>query len=327
MRAYPAKLSAIQGLDYSLAIMDEFGFIPSELSDSMIARLGKRPDARIIGIGTPGFEPNVMHRLREMHVAGELPPGVVFREWAAKDPACEVGDKRAWRQANPALRAGFLQEGALEVQARLLPERQFRVYHLGLWVDQSAPWLPPGAWNDCESQGPPPPGAEIVLNVEAVFRRSAAVMGCTMDGAIFHVWSADVATDGDLRRAIEVAANKWEVRTLTYPRRMRPNLFAALSDEGLPVEPWDRSVDNEATASNEFFRAVVGSEGLRLAHDHSKHVAEQMLKVRARYGMDGSIRLARPEDGANVDSAIGARSAWWRARQLSDEPAGELVIY
>jgi hypothetical protein len=52
-----------------------------------------------------------------------------------------------------------------------------------------------------------------------------------------------------------------------------------------------------------------------------------MLKVRARYGMDGSIRLARPEDGVNVDSAIGARSAWWRARQLADEPMGALVIY
>jgi Terminase large subunit, ATPase domain len=327
MRAHPAKVSAIQGLNYSLAILDEVGFVQDEVMHSMLARLGKRPDARLIGIGTPGFEPNVLHEMRLLWKAGELPPGVAFLEWSAKRTTCAVTDRRAWRQANPALAAGFLQEGALEVQAKLLPERQFRVYHLGLWVDQSAPWLPPGAWDDCPDQGAPPAGAEVVLAVEGTFRRSAAVIGATMDGAVFHVWSAEVATDGDLRRAVELAAEKWEVRAVTYPRRIRPRLFAELLDEGLPIEPWDRTMDNEATASNEFFRAVVGSEGVTLAHDHSAHIAEQMLRVRARYGLDGSIRLARPEDGTNVDSAIGTRSAWWRARQLADEPVGALVIY
>ena len=65
LRAHPAKLSAVQGLNFSLAIIDEIGFASDDVVSSLIARIGKRPDAAVIGIGTPGLEPNVMSRLRE----------------------------------------------------------------------------------------------------------------------------------------------------------------------------------------------------------------------------------------------------------------------
>ena len=110
LQAHPAKLSAVQGLNFTLAICDEVGFARDEIVESLIARLGKRPDAHLIGIGTPGFEPNVLQRIRETAADGELPIGVRYIEHAAA-AGCDVFDRRAWADANPALRAGFLDAG------------------------------------------------------------------------------------------------------------------------------------------------------------------------------------------------------------------------
>jgi len=324
LQAHPAKLSAVQGLNFSLAIGDEIGFAADATVESLIARLGKRPDARVVGIGTPGFDPNILHRLRGAHQDGDLPAGVTYLEWSA-DPALDTLDRRGWRQANPAVRAGFLQPAALEVQARILSAREFRTYHLGIWTDQAAPWLPPGAWEACPNQPPPPRGTEVVLAVEGTFRRSMAVVGATMDGAIFFGWAADPGLDRDVRAVLETAADQYQVAAIVHPRRIRPGLFQELREVGLPVEAWDASPDNEAQSANEFFRAIVGDE-LQLAHDHAPLVGTHMAAVRARYGVDGSLRLARTDDGALSDAALAARAAWWRARQMADQ-AGPVTIY
>jgi len=324
LQAHPAKLTAIQGLNFSLAIIDEVGFAHDETVESLIARLGKRPDARLVAIGTPGFDPNILHRLRGAHLDGELPPGVCYLEWAAEESA-DLLDRRQWRRANPALRSGFLQEPALELQARLLSPREFRTYHLGIWTDQTAPWLPHGAWEACPVQPPPPAGAEVVLAVDGTFRRTMAVVGATLDGAVFFGWAAEVALDRDVRRVLEAAAERYDLKEVVHPKRIRPRLFAELKEEGLPCVPWDGSAENEATSAGEFYRAIVGQD-LVLAHDHHQLLTDHIAQVRARFGVDGSLRLARAEEGF-CDAALAARNAWWRASQLADQPSGTPTIY
>jgi hypothetical protein len=316
MQAHPSKLTAVQGLNFNLAIVDEIGFAQDETVESLIARLGKRPDARLVGIGTPGFDPNILFRLRAASLDGELPVGVTYREWAA-EPGSDVLDRRSWRRANPALAAGLLNEAALAVQAGLLSEREFRTYHLGIWTDEAASWLPEGAWQACPFQAPPPDGTEVVLAVEGTFKRTMAVVGATLDGAIFFGWAAEAATDADLRRVMETAAEQFDVRAVVYPKRIRPKLFGELREAGLPVETWDGSPDNEATSANEFYRAIVGEEA-RLAHDHHELLSQHMAVVRARYGVDGSLRLTKPDDGRFADAAIAARNAWWVAARVAD---------
>ena len=98
----------------------------------------------------------------------------------------------------------------------------------------------------------------------------------------------------------------------------------------MPCEAWDGSPDNEAASANEFYRAIVGQEvGNRLAHDHHPLLEEHTASLRVRFGVDGSLRLARPDDGAFVDAAVAARNAWWRAWQLAEEgrPGEPLRIY
>ena len=97
----------LQGLDPSLAIVDEIGFQPVESWDSLRMGAGKRERSTIIGVGTPGFDhDNALWHVRKAWHDGVKLQGLHFREFAAPD-GCDVGDRKAWRTANPAIKAGL----------------------------------------------------------------------------------------------------------------------------------------------------------------------------------------------------------------------------
>ena len=293
--------------------------------ESLIARLGKRPDAHLIGIGTPGFDPNVLQRIRAAHHDGELPVGVRYLEHAAA-AGCDVFDRAAWADANPALRAGFLAPGALEVQAGMLTEREFRTYHLGQWVDTAHGWLPDGAWELCAQRAAAARrhagGARGRGHVPPHAWRSSAPRSTA---PLFFGWAKEAATDDEVRDVLTAAAEQYEVVEVCRPKRIRPTLFAELAELGMPVTAWDAGADNEAQSANEFYRAI--TEGT-LAHDHDELVAQHVARVRIRWAVDGSLRLGRPDDGGFADAAFAARAAWWRAGKLAAEvPDQPLAIY
>lgn len=324
LTAHPAKLSSLQGLNFSLAVVDEIGFADDALVEALIARLAKRPDARLIGIGTPGFDPNVLWRIRQEAQDGALPPGVAYLEWSAP-PGADLQDRRAWAQANPALRAGFMGADALAVQADLMPERAFRTYHLGQWTDATSGWLPTGAWLGCPRAEPPPDGTEIVLAVEGTYRRTLSVVGATLDGAVFHAWTAEAARDDEIRDVLGAACERWDVLRVVHPKRIRPHLFADLAKSGLPAVPWDAHPDTEAVSANELFRAIVDG---RIAHDHDPLLAGHVEALAVRTAVDGSLRLTRPDSGEPVDAALAMRAAWYTAGQVADSlPTQPLRIY
>jgi phage terminase large subunit-like protein len=315
MKAHPSKLSAVQGLNFSLAIIDEFGFAADEVVESLLARLGKRPDATVVGIGTPGFEENVMYRLRERHLAGTLPPGVTWLEWSA-DEGCAINDRRQWLQSNPAIKAGFLNEDAIAVQAALIDEASFRVYHLGQWIGTVSGWLPVGAWDSCPMAVAPPDGTDVVLAVEGTYRRTTAVVGATLEGAVFYGWAAEVASDAELRAVLDNAGERYNVKEIVVAPRIRPHLFQQLAQDGAEIYRWTNK--DETAAAEELFRAVL--EG-RIAHDHHPLLEAQINALVARRIGDGSIRLQRPSDiNVWVDAAMALRLAWWRAAVIATQP-------
>ena len=323
MRAHSARLSAVQGLEFSLALVDEIGFVPADLVTALIARLGKSADARIVGFGTPGFgEDNMLEQMRVLAHGDELPPGVSFVEYMA-EPGCDVHDRAQWRKANPALRAGFLREEALCVQAQTMPEHEFRAYHLGQPIESSGPWLPYGAWDACVQSTVPRDGTPVVLCVWGNYRRQVAIVGATLDGALFFGWQADKPTDQDVGHAIRTAASQWQVLELCHKPHIRLSLMAELDAEGLPVVSWpgDTATDVESTAA--LYQAI--SEG-ELAHDHDPTLSEQVSRLTAKVDRHGNPRLVEAEQ--DVAAALAARAAWWRARALAEaEPTAELAIY
>lgn len=323
MRAHAARLSSVQGLNSTLALIDEVGMVDPAFVTSMIARLGKRPAQRVVGFGTPGFEgDNMLEVVRVLAHSGELPAGMEFIEYAA-DAGCSIDDEKQWRKANPALEAGFLLAESLPLKAAIMPEHEFRAYHLGQPVESSGPWLPHGAWDRCVQADPPPDGARVVLGVWGSYRRQIAVVGCTLDGAVFFGWQAAHPSDEELAGVLRRAAEQWDVLEVVHKPHIRLRLMAELADEDLPVVAWpaDRATDVESTAA--LYAAVSESE---IAHDHDPGLAEQVARLTAKVDRQGLPRLVESTE-PDVCGAFAARAAWWRARALAEEPAGDLVIW
>jgi phage terminase large subunit-like protein len=326
MEVHPRKLSALQGLNFSLALVDEVGFLPAEVVMALLARLPKRPDARLVGFGTPGFDEgaSILEQFHDDVVAGKsLPPGAALVEHAARADV-EVDDPAGWEEANPALVAGFLGRDQLAMLAGSMPEREFRAYHLGQWVDSTASWLPADAWDTNPVVCPPPDGTEVVLAVDGTYRTTVAVVGCSLSGEVFLSWVAESATDSEVRRELEAAVDRWNVVEVVHNRRIRAPLMADLASEGMPVEPWVVKADEDAQASTELYRAII--EG-SLPHDHDPQLGGHVEALGVRQSRDGSLVLVRPDSGRSADAALALRMAWWRAKQLAGVDTTAPVIY
>jgi phage terminase large subunit-like protein len=262
-----------------------------------------------------------MFRLREQaeDMSGV---GVRYIEWSA--PAgCGVTDRKAWYKANPALRAGFLNVDALATQAAILPEHEFRVYHLGQWVTGAvSSWLPTGAWDACPQVDEPPDGTEVVLGLAGTWQSSVAIVGATMDGALFVAYESDEAYDDELEAVFAAINRRLQVVQVVVAPRQRANLIPRLVDLGLEVDQWPNQTDIEVKSATEWRRAIVER---RVAHDHHPLLAKHVAASVARSTPDGSMRLT--DDGLPVDAARAARMAWWRAVELADEFSVPLRIY
>jgi hypothetical protein len=77
------EFAGSQGLDYSLGMIDEIGFQGMETYTAIKGASGKRERSLLLGLGTPGVEPdNALAMIRrEIHERGVI-PGVLLREYA-----------------------------------------------------------------------------------------------------------------------------------------------------------------------------------------------------------------------------------------------------
>jgi len=312
--ALPADVDRAQGLNPTVALVDESQTVTREVWAAVMQGAGKRAASLVLGIGTPA--PNAQHsalfHLREQTRSGAP---VAWVEHAA-DAGCAIDDRRQWRKANPAIAAGTLFEDVLEAELALVSEAEFRMYRLGQWVDDVlVTWLPAGAWEDCPAVAVPPDDTEIELALAGTWTSSVAVVGCTLDGGVFLAWTAEAATDDELEEILREAWERWNVVELAIAPRTRPNLVHRLVDAGLPVWAWPHRLDLEVESSTEFRRAIV--EG-RLGHDHEPELATQIGALVGVPTADGSLRLTAPTDGIPVDAARAARIAWYRAREQAD---------
>lgn len=164
LRALPADPNALHGWDPSLLIVDELHAVTQDVWEAVTSVSGKRPESLTLAISTPaGTEDSIMWRLVK-HGREDDDPGFFLREFSA--PAgCDVWDRDAWAQANPAMN-DFLAEDGLATAARTLREETFRQLRLGQWVHSDSSWLPWGAWGKCEGGDRIPDGARVVLGFD-----------------------------------------------------------------------------------------------------------------------------------------------------------------
>jgi phage terminase large subunit-like protein len=261
-------LAGLQGLDPSMAVVDELEFMPIESWNAVLLASGKRPRSVTVGIGTPGIDrDNAMYMLKELAVSGQAPDGFRFTEIAA-DEGCGVDDEEQWRKANPSLDAGFASIDALRTAVAMSTVEDFRRYRLGQWCEGVGSWLGEDGlllWRSlCEpyemvDAAPTWVGVDVGLK-----RDSSAVVWVQRrsDSRLFasaKIWAP--RRDGALEASaimgfIRDLAMTYELVTVAYDPRLFDPHGAMLLDEGIPMEEVPQSTERMTEVVGVTYEAI-----------------------------------------------------------------------
>lgn len=332
MTLLPARDSrVVRGYTPGLAVIDEVGFVDDDVYDAMSNAVTKRPHAKLLSIGTPGFDQHgTMYRLRTL-AREKKPRGLAFLEWAAPD-GCALEDRRAWRVANPGIprvKTMAKMEHALTTNH----EAVFRTFQLGQWVGQMNRWLPWGAMGRLERMPAPPAGAPVVLGFDgSESGDSTALFWGTLEGVgDVAVWERIEEPGWRVPRrqvveAVLEAFGRWDVRALACdPTGWRSELEEIEREVGPERVHRVRvfQYSEIAAACDRFYQAVVNR---KLAWDGSEVLARHAanaVPVPTRYGT--AIAKKYPQSKDRIDAAVAAVYAYeWAWRTL--QPAGPFDV-
>lgn len=321
----------LQGLDPSLAVCDELGFMPIESWDSLLLASGKRPRSLVVGIGTPGFDrDNALWHLRRQVIEGAVLPGFRFVEFSAPE-GCPVGDEDVWRAANPALGEGYMNIDALRTAVALSPEAHFRIFRLGQWVDGAESWLGPDGrklWDALEDPYGFEAGADTWVGVDVGLKRDSTAVVCLQrrpDGRLHarcRLWVPTRSEPVDVTdvmhhlrqldavyRLVEVS---FDPRFFDVPAKM-------LEDEGLPMIEIPQSVEYMTPAVGSTFEMIKRAE---LSHDGDSGFGMHVLDAVPRFNERG-FTLAKGKSKGRIDAAVAlclAADRVLRAREPAAAP-------
>jgi phage terminase large subunit-like protein len=330
------EVGGLQGLDPSLAIVDELAFMSVEAWVALTESAGKRDQSLIAGISTPGLDrDNALWHLRRQVLELGQTRGTRFTEYAA-DPGCNIRDEEQWLQANPAIAGGFLRLEALRASVERTPEGLFRIFRLGQWVDGVESWLGEdgrAVWNRLADPYELVQGAPTWVGVDVGLKRdsTAVVAVQRRDDGRWHararIWlpasdePVDVTDVMHYLRTLDVdfdlAAVSFDARFFDVPAKM-------LFDEGLPMEEVPQSPERMTPAVGSTFEAIRRGE---ISHDRDPGFDAQVLNAVARYNERG-FTLAKAKSRGRIDAAIALCLALDQALRKEREPvrSGVFVV-
>lgn len=197
----PASVDSLQGLQPTVAIVDEGEVVPWDVYWVLRQGGGKRPGSTILMIGTPGPDlESALYRFRTLVTAD---PAIGHYVEMSAPADADVTDVAAWEAANPAIGAGFLDRDTVAVEARAahldeVVADEFRMRRLGQWPDGDGPLDPfSRSLRRCETDlvdpsGPPVFAADIGLEgAEAVIVVAAGGVLEVIDRRLGTAWLPD----------------------------------------------------------------------------------------------------------------------------------------
>lgn len=327
----PAEAKRLEGLDPTLAILDEIGVISRDVYEVVALASGKREHSLLLGIGTPGPDPHE-GVLADLRVYGQQHPddrSFVWREFSAAGFEDHPVDCRhCWTLANPAL-GDFLHEDAM---VALLPpktrESTFRRARLcQLVTELDGAFLPPGCWDGLSTGQPIPDGSEVVLALDGSFSddTTALLLGAVAPEPHFDVldvWERPPGDDtyrvpvADVEDAIRAACRRWTVVEVVADPFRWTRTLQALEAERLPVVEFPHSPSRLTAATGDLYSAAVNG---KLTHSGDPRLAAHVAAAVVRQDARG-IRLdkaSRKATARKIDLAaclVMAHSrATWRA--------------
>lgn len=298
------KVGGLQGLQPSLTCLEEMSVASQDTFAALMARQGKRPGAKLLGISTPSFmEDNALLQVQRAVRSGQPMPGVVLTEFISeqRDHRDEVG----WLDANPGLGTEpvVLDINALRTDVALMPEQSFRCYRLcqnptgseSCWLnalDEDGNELGDAydIWQRGLSAHAFKEGAPtwVGIDVAKSYDNAAVVWGQFRDDGTLHVkckvWTptlADIDLD-DIADHLRMLAGKYDLRAIWYD----PSYFynaPALAKE-LPMIEVPPTDVRMAPMVLHAYQSIRRS---RVTHDDDPVLTQHVLAARRRYGASG----------------------------------------
>lgn len=327
----PAEPKRLEGLNYSLAILDEAGVANRDSYEVLTLAQGKRKRSTLVCIGTPGpnLDDQVLLDLRNSAAENPGDESLVWREFSAAGFEDHPVDcSHCWELANPAL-DDFLHRDAL---VALLPpkvrEATFRRARLCQLPIAADGFLPVGVWDSLATGVGVPDGADVVVALDGSFSddTTALLVGTVSPTPHFDVvgvWERPTRTDTEYRvpvaeveQTIRDACRRWQVAEIIADPFRWTRTLQALEAEKLPVVEFPHSPARLTAATGDLYSAAVNG---RLSHSGNAklaaHVAAAVIREDAR-----GIRLdkvSRSRTAPKIDLAaclVMAHSrATWRS--------------
>ena len=331
------KEDGLQGLDPSVAILDEAAFASQPTWDALLLAAGKRPESKCIGIGTPSFDPeNAMLTVETAWRSGKTIPGFVFREHSAPE-GCSIDDESVWPSANPALVTDppILAIDALRTSLAISPEQAFRCYRLAQWPTAAAGgWLgDSGAelWDRLEDDYEFVAGTTTWAAVDMSQRSdcSAVVSAQFRDDGRLHVkakvWYPPEGGTVDPREVMEHLRQldrDYDLREVVYDPRFFDLPAIMLRDEGIDALEFPQSLERMTPAVMGCHEAISRAE---LTHDDDPVFRQHVLNAQPAYS-DRGFTLSKKKSaqggqtrGGKIDAAVALCMVHRRAATPSQE--------
>jgi phage terminase large subunit-like protein len=328
-------VDGLQGLDPSLAICDELGFMPAESWNALVLASGKRPRSLVVGIGTPGYDKdNALWLVRRRAREGGLRPGFSFTEFAA-DEGCAIDDPVQWRKANPAMGAGYLDEDAMGIALDAAPSQAaFRIFKLGQWVDGVECWLGEdgrAVWGglvdpfEFVAKGPTWVGVDVGLKHDS----TAVVAGQWRPDGRLHakarVWmpSKDETVDvTDVMQYLRGLHAGFGLQAVLFDPQFFDVPAKMLEDEGLPMVEVRQNLEQMTPLIGTLYELV--KQG-RFSHDGDPVFEAQVLNAVPRFNERG-FTLGKSKSRGRIDAAVAAAMMAGRAVR-HEAPPGSQVFF
>ncbi|CAN5754340.1 hypothetical protein BH09ACT7_BH09ACT7_32430 [soil metagenome] len=339
----PAEAKRLEGLDYTLAILDEAGVANRDSYEVLSLAQGKRERSTLVCIGTPGpLADQVLLDLRRSAAEHPEDKSLVWREFSAAGFEDHPTDcVHCWELANPAL-DDFLHRDAL---AALMPpktrESTFRRARLcQLASDTDGAFLPSGVWDGLSTGVGIPDGREVVVALDGSFSddTTALLVGTVSPEPHFDVlgvWERPNRKDEDYRvpiadveDQIRAACRRWRVAEVCADPFRWARTLQALESERLPIVEFPHSPSRLTEATTNLYSAAVNG---RITHSGNAtlaaHVAAAVIREDAR-GMRLD-KASRSRSAPKIDLAaclVMAHSrATWRATHRNRKRARSFV--
>lgn len=311
----------LQGLDPTVAIMDEIGFQPLVSYNSLFLASGKRDWSKILAIGTPGFDTdNALWWLRSKIQDGARMRGVDFTEYAAEEN-CDHTDERQWHKANPALSEGFMRIHALRAAVDSTLEAHFRIFRLGQWVDGVDSWLGEdgrAVWRALVDPWALAPGVPTYGGLDVGIKRDSTALVLVQkrpDGrrhAACKIWLPDNETLDvtDIMQYIREVDEAYDLRGLAYDPRLFELPAGQLAEEGIPMIEIPQSLERMTPAFGDLYQDI--KDG-KISVDDDKTFQQQILNGIPKWNQSG-FTLKKIGQKRKIDAAYALAMALDRAK-------------